>query len=239
MNLIGNLLFKISMVAIGFVYILFSPIAATSIKFARKITMIWLASIIICARIFCGVKVKIHNDNFRHEKGIIITSNHCSAWETFFISHYYNVPVFILKKSLTQIPFIKVFIKKFNMIGIDRDSYSKHNIINIVKNANESLASGRNIVIFPQGTRVPIEETYNYKRYPYKSGVAMFASGKSVLTISTDASKCFGRGLFSKKKSGTIHIMFNEILTIKDDEQKEEIANKIRYSIEVGLKKIV
>ena len=76
------------------------------------------------------------------------------------------------------------------MIGIDRDSYSKKNISNIIKNANATLKLGNNIVIFPQGTRVPIEETYNYKQYPYKSGVAMFASGKSVLTISTSSGRC-------------------------------------------------
>ena len=239
MNFIGNILFRISMILIGLVYISLSPIAAISTKFARKTTMIWLSSIIFCSKIFCGIKVQIHNDNFRNEKGIIVASNHCSAWETFFISHYYNIPVFILKKSLTEIPFIKIFIKKFNMIGIDRDSYSKQNIINIIRNANTTLKLGSNIVIFPQGTRVPIEETYNYKQYPYKSGVAMFASGKRIVTISTDASKCFGKGLFSRKKSGTVNIIFNEILKIESGESKEEIANKIRNSIEIGLKKIV
>ena len=239
MNFIGNLLFRISMIAIGLVYISLSPIAAVSTQFARKTTMIWLSSIIVCSRIFCGIKVQIHNNHFHHEKGIIVASNHCSAWETFFISQYYNVPVFILKKSLTQIPFIRIFIKKFNMIGIDRDSYSKKNIVNIIKNANATLKLGRNIVIFPQGTRVPIEESYNYTQYPYKSGVAMFASGKRIVTISTDASKCFGKGLFSKKKSGSINIIFNEIMTIESGASKEEIANKIRNSIEVGLKKII
>ena len=227
------------MVVIGLAYIALSPIAATSTKFARKATMAWIASIMMCARIFCGIKVQIHNDKFHHEKGIIITSNHCSAWETFFISYYYNVPVFILKKSLTQIPFIKIFIKKFNMIGIDRDSYSKQNIANIINNANETLKFGCNIVIFPQGTRVPIEESYDYKKYPYKPGVSMFASGKRVLTISTDARKCFGKGLFSNKKSGTINIIFNEVLEMQASDSKEIIANRIRDSIEVGLKKLI
>ncbi len=239
MNFIGNFLFKISAIICGVLYASSAPFIVFSAPFARKITMIWLKSIMFFARIFCGIKVAVHNDNFRHETGVIIASNHCSAWETFFISHHYNVPVFILKKSLMQIPFIGIFLKKFNMIGIDRDSFSKKNIINIIKGANSALASGQNIVIFPQGTRVPIEESYDYEKYPYKSGVTMFASGKRILTISTDASKCFGKGLFSRKKSGTINVVFNEIMSVDKHEKKEDVATKIRDSIEVGLKKIV
>ena len=94
-------------------------------------------------------------------------------------------------------------------------------------------------MIFPQGTRVPIEESYDYAKYPYKSGVTMFASGKRILTISTDASKCFGKGLFSRKKSGTINVVFNEIMSVGKHAKKEDVATKIRDSIEVGLKKIV
>ncbi len=239
MSFIGNFFFKITTITCGILYASCSPIAVFSDTIARKITIIWLKSIMISARIFCGIKVNIHNDTFRNETGIIIASNHCSAWETFFISYKYNVPVFILKKSLMRIPFIGIFLKKFNMIGIDRDSFSKKNIIKVIKGANSALASGKNIVIFPQGTRVPIDESYNYEKYPYKSGVTMFASGQKILTISTDASKCFGKGLFSSKKSGTINIVFNEIITIDKHDAKELVATKIRNSIETGLRKII
>ncbi len=239
MYFIRNILFFISMAIVCLCYALLSPCVIFSEKLSRKITMVWLWSILFFARILCGIKTKIHNEQYKDTKGIIIASNHCSAWETFFISHYYNVPVFVLKKSLMKIPCIGLFLKKFGMIGIDRESYSKKTQGIIIQIANTTLISGRNIVIFPQGTRVPIEQSFNYKQYPYKSGVAMFSSGKRILTISTDASKCFGRGMFSWKNSGTINVIFNEILDIEPNSNKQEITDKIRHSIESGLKKIL
>ena len=236
-NIIQNLTFFIITILCGILYILICPFVIASERLSRKVTMLWLWSIISSTKIFC--KIQLHNAQYQNISGVIIASNHCSAWETFFISHYYNVPIFILKKSLMNIPVIGLFLHKFGMIGIERDNLSKKAIMNIIKKSNEIISQNKNIVIFPQGTRVSIEDSFNYEKFPYKSGIAMFAIDKNILTISTDASKVFGRGLFSWKKTGIINVSFNEIIKFETGSKKDEISEKIRISIEKGLKEIL
>jgi 1-acyl-sn-glycerol-3-phosphate acyltransferase len=148
------------------------------------------------------------------------------------------MPVFILKKSLFRIPLIGLFCRSLEMIGIDRNSYSKQHKIKIITKTNKALAAKRNIVIFPQGTRVPSNETYNYEKYPYKAGITIFAPENKVITASTNARQFFGKSLFSFKKAGVIHIKFNDVLHFQKDAQKDEIITKVRNSIEKGCKQI-
>lgn len=219
-------------------YILCIPFAFCSKKFARFISILWVDSLLFITRFIARIQIKVIN-NLPKKDGIIIVANHCSAWETFFIASQFKMPTFILKKSLFHIPLLGLFLNALDMIGIDRNSYSKGHREKIIKKADEELASGRNMAIFPQGTRVPIEQTYNYEKYPYKAGVTIFSKGHTVLTISTDSRKTFGKSLFSYKKSGVINVIFNEYLSLDERLSKNEMMEVVRNSIEKGCKKII
>lgn len=212
-------------------------------KIAKSCAMTWVRTIFVLSKYIAKVDFKIIDEDVflsrkNNAKGIIVTCNHCSAWETFFISNYFKTPIFILKKSLFLIPIVGNFLKILGMIGIDRNSYNKESRQIIVNTTQKMLNIGRNIAIFPQGTRVPISETFNYEKYPFKSGVAIFAGGNSVLTVSTNAREFFGKGLFSFKKSGTIYIKFNEIINFQTESTKQEIIQTIQKSIEKGCRSL-
>lgn len=205
---------------------------------SKKAAFIWLRSIFLASKYIVGVKYKIHNVKLVKSRGVIIACNHCSAWETFFLAYYFDIPVFILKKSLFHLPLIGLFLRTFKMIGIDRNSYSKKHREAIIHRTQYALDHKRNIVIFPQGTRVPTEETYNYDKYPFKSGIAIFAAGNKVITSSTNARQYFGKGLFSFKKPGTIQIKFNELMEFSKKATKEDMIGQVRESIEKGCKQL-
>lgn len=234
--LFRNIIFCILIFVITLFYGIMALFLMHSYRLSQIAALIWCKAIFVLSKHITGVTYKVHNKKMTALRGVIIASNHCSAWETFFLAYYFGIPVFILKRSLFHIPLIGLFVRKLGMIGIDRHSFSKKHQVAIMKRTNEELARNRNIVIFPQGTRVSIEDTYNYEKYPYKSGIALFAPGHRVLTASTDARKFFGKSLFSLKKPGVIQIVFNEKIDFSQDATKEEIVTKIRNSIEEGCK---
>lgn len=236
--LLRNAVFCVLIFLATLLYGLCAVFIVYSSKISKFAAFIWIKVIFFLSKYLVGIDYKIHNGELAKSRGIIIASNHCSAWETFFLAYYFDMPVFILKRSLFHVPLIGLFLRTFEMVGIDRNSYSKKHREAIIRTTKSALDQKRNIVIFPQGTRVPIKETYNHKKYPFKAGISIFAGGNKVLTTSTDARKHFGKGLFSFKTPGTIHIRFNELIDIANDASKDEIISQIRASIEQGCEQL-
>lgn len=82
----------------------------------------------------------------------IIASKHQSAWETVCLLHVLDRPAFILKRELTRIPLFGWYVNRVGMIPVDRGK--GHSALrDMVHRATEVAASGRQIIIYPEGTR--------------------------------------------------------------------------------------
>ena len=121
-----------------------------------------------CLKIFLSTKIIIKGtENIIKNEKFFIASSHQSMFETFFLQTLFNSPVFILKKELLLIPIFGWYLKKIGSISIKRGHVTKDNlgfydeISNIVTNSNRPL------IIFPQGTRVLLNE-----RPPFKKGAS-------------------------------------------------------------------
>lgn len=99
----------------------------------------------------------------------IVAAKHQSAYETMKLHLLFKDPAVILKKQLLSIPLWGMYLKKSAPIAIDRSTPDAA-IESIKEGAKRVKAEGRPIVIFPQGTRVPVE--MSAKQKPYKVGVA-------------------------------------------------------------------
>ena len=110
-------------------------------------TSIWLM------RVICGTHVEIKGLENIPPGGIIFAGKHQSAWETFALLTIIDRPVFILKRELTWIPFFGWCLIKTRMIPVDRGSRTK-----VLHRAAEQARievgqNGRQLIIFPEGTR--------------------------------------------------------------------------------------
>lgn len=99
----------------------------------------------------------------------IVAAKHQSPYETFKLHTLFGDPAIILKQELLKIPLWGAYLKKSDVIAIDRTT-PELAISSIQDGARRMKAQGRPIIIFPQGTRVRIDETVQHK--PYKVGVA-------------------------------------------------------------------
>jgi 1-acyl-sn-glycerol-3-phosphate acyltransferase len=93
---------------------------------------------------------------------LLIVSKHQSALETFALVPALDFPSFVLKRELMQIPFFGWYARKSGMIPIDRTGRSAA-LHQMVETARAVLAEGRQIVIFPEGTRTAPGAPPSYK----------------------------------------------------------------------------
>lgn len=151
-----------------------------------------------------GIRPKVIGLENMPKEPCVILAKHQSAWETMTLQDY--VPhgafcVFVLKKELLRVPMLGWGLAAMKMISIDR-SAGKDALEQVVTQGRERLEQGFYIIVFPEGTRVPVGQK---KRY--KAGGAYLAThvGCKVVPIAHDAGELWPRQAFLKKP-GTITV---------------------------------
>ena len=123
--------------------------------------------VVFIVRVFLNTKVEFKGkENIPKIKKYFVASAHQSMFETFALQSVLDYPVFILKKELLKIPLFGLYLKKIKSIEIVRDTTTKDNLNFFERVANIIRNDKRPLLIFPQGTRVKIDE-----KVPFKKGV--------------------------------------------------------------------
>ena len=164
----------------------------------------------------------------------LVAAKHYSTYETFKIHLLFRDPAIILKKELAMIPIWGWLALTAGMIAIDRstgDSAMK----SIVEGANRLKREGRPIVIFPQGTRVSLDD--KPERKPYKFGILRMqdATGLPIIPMATNSGVFWPRRSFFIKPGKVIFEFFPAIEKggdMKESHQKmakiiEENSNRL------------
>ena len=119
-----------------------------------------------CLEVFLNTKITIEGEENISKNKFFIACAHQSQFETFFLQALFDSPVFILKNELFKIPIFGWYLKKMGCIGIERNKTTKNNLSFFDKIQDHYKKSDRPIIIFPQATRVDIND-----RKPFKKGV--------------------------------------------------------------------
>jgi 1-acyl-sn-glycerol-3-phosphate acyltransferase len=92
----------------------------------------------------------------------LVASKHQSAWETFALIPLFRDPALLMKRELFWIPFHGWFSCKFGMIPVDRE-HGPAALRRMLRAAEKRIKDGREIIIFPEGTRRPPGAALAYK----------------------------------------------------------------------------
>lgn len=144
------------------------------------------------------------------EGPFLVGAKHYSAYETMKLHLLFKDPAIIMKKELMQIPLWGWHAQKARMIGIDRSSREVA-IRSLIDGAKRIEREGRPLVIFPQGTRVALEESVTKR--PYKGGIARMyeATNQLVLPLAVNSGVYWKRNAFFKKPGTVIFEIFPPI----------------------------
>ena len=186
--------------------------------------------IVLLLKIVMNTKVIFHGEeNLKKVDRYFVASAHQSMFETFVLQIPLNGPIFILKKELLSIPLFGWYLRKIGSIAIIRETTTKENLNFFDKIKQRIEKNKRPLLIFPQGTRVKLEE-----QPPFKKGVGRIYNALNLpcIPVALNTGKVWPKNSFMKF-SGDIHISFLEpIMPGKDnDEFTKEIENKIYTEI--------
>ena len=122
----------------------------------RHITILsliyWGKATAFLHRAIVGTKVELRGLENIPKGACLVAAKHQSAWDTCVLPSYFADPAIVLKRELTWIPLYGWFTHKFGMISLDRGAAATA-MRHLRDAAKREAAKGRQILIFPEGTR--------------------------------------------------------------------------------------
>tara|TARA_R110002126_G_scaffold291732_1_gene456170 strand:- start:31099 stop:31902 length:804 start_codon:yes stop_codon:yes gene_type:complete len=109
-----------------------------------------------------GTKLVVEGLENIPQGGYIIAPKHQSFWDAYALLPYLDNPFYILKRELLWIPLFGWYVAKMNMVPVNRGSKAKVMPI-VMSRTKKQMATGRQLIIYPEGTRRPAGAEAAYK----------------------------------------------------------------------------
>ena len=231
MLFIRSLIFNIFLyIGLILIFILAIPTLILPSKFTIFFGRVSAKYLVLILKIILNTKVIFHGEeNLKKVGNFFVASAHQSMFETFALQIPLDGPIFILKKELLNIPLFGWYLRKIGSIAIVRDTTTRENLNFFYKVRERIETSKRPLLIFPQGTRVKLDE-----QPPFKKGVGRIYKALNLpcVPVALNTGKVWPKNSFLKYP-GDIHISFLEpIMSGKNNEEfVKDIENKIYTEI--------
>jgi 1-acyl-sn-glycerol-3-phosphate acyltransferase len=161
---------------------------------------LWRASSLWLLDKLCGLKVEFRGVENVPQGGYIFAAKHQSFLETFALLGHASDFAIIFKRQLAWIPLFGLYLIGGAQIAIDR-SHGRAALTQIVAKARVVLGAGRQIMIYPEGTRRPPGAPPRYKQ-----GVAAIYAGNNApcLPVALNTGLYWGRRDSTRRPGVTI-----------------------------------
>ena len=142
-----------------------------------------------------GGRIEIRGQHNIPTGGAIVAAKHQSTWDTMAMLPRLRFPTYIYKKELAYVPFFGWHLMRMQQIPIERSGNAEV-LARLTARARKALDEGRQIIIFPEGTRRPIGAPPDYKL-----GVAQLyrSFGAPVVPVALNAGLAWPRRKFLKQ----------------------------------------
>lgn len=139
-----------------------SPALLMSYRPAMGVVRLWAQGVLFGLRWIAGVKVEARGLENRPSGAALVASKHQGMLDVVAMIAFLPDACFVLKKELMPLPFFGWFAWKTKMIAVDRQGHAKA-LKDMARQARDRLAEGRQIIIFPEGTRTAPGAPGEYK----------------------------------------------------------------------------
>ena len=228
-SLVYNVLFYMLLV---FWILVAIPTFLMSPRAFMAVAKAWARSSVALMRVVCNTKVEVRGLEKIPSGPLIVASKHQSMWETFALMQFFDAPLFIYKRELAWIPFFGWYLMKSKMIGVDR-SGGMRSLMDMARRAPKAIRSGRQLIIFPEGTRRPVDAPPQYM-----TGVGQIYANSGVPCVPV----ALNSGLFWPRRTfmrypGTLVVEFLDPLP--PGLSRKDFIARIAESIEAASNRLV
>lgn len=131
-------------------------------KAAIAVVKFWTGSSMWALRVFAGTTIEVRGLDKLPKGGALLAPKHQSAFETMALFPLLADPTYVMKRQLMFIPLFGWYTWKAGMIAVDRAGGSKA-LRKLAADSRAAVAEGRQIILFPEGTRRPVGAPPDYK----------------------------------------------------------------------------
>jgi 1-acyl-sn-glycerol-3-phosphate acyltransferase len=143
----------------------------------------WVDTVFFVLRKLCRLSYTVTGLENLPGAGSVILMKHSSTWETLAQIKMFPRQTWVLKHELLWIPFFGWALRSFKPIAIDRKGGAAA-VQQVLEQGRSRLAEGLCVVIFPEGTRMPVGQT---RRYGLSGALLAAAAGKSIVPVAHNA----------------------------------------------------
>ncbi len=180
MKTLRSLLFLLALTVtvVGYGTVILGAARFVSAERLHRIARHWSHTVLALLRWICGLSYRLRGRDNLPGGPCVLVCKHQSAWETIALPGILPLEQsWVLKRELMRIPFYGWALRALNPIAINRAT-ARTAMKQLLAEGAESLAQGRSVLIFPEGTRVPVGE-----RRAFSIGGAMLAAKNRVPVV--------------------------------------------------------
>jgi len=228
-----SLVFNVAFYAVTVLYLIGAlPAVLLPRQAMLSVAKFWGRTNLWLLRVICGVTVEWRGLDRIPDGPLIVASKHQSAWETFALVVPFVDPTLIVKRELFWLPLFGWYMAKAAMIPVDRSGRAKA-LIALTRRASFELARGRQIIIFPEGTRRPVGAEPDYK-----PGVGRLyaATGAACLPIALNSGLVWPRRSFLRHP-GVVRVEILDV--IPPGLRGKQFLQRLEHDIETATARLV
>jgi 1-acyl-sn-glycerol-3-phosphate acyltransferase len=169
---------------------------------ARRVVLSWAAVFHALSKRLLGIGVRV--EGAVPPGSYLIAVKHQSMFETVEMLRLTRLPIIVLKRELAYLPLFGWMTRRYGVIPVDRSARAKA-LRELVAQGKAAAATGRPVMIFPEGTRVAPGDTPELQ-----SGFAALyrALAMPVVPVAVDSGRLWGRGIV--KTAGIVTFRIGE-----------------------------
>lgn len=192
----------------------------------------WGRSNLVLLRAVAGIDYEVRGREKIPRGAIIVASKHQSTWETFALLPLFDNPTFILKRELQWIPVFGWLTIKGRMVPVDRKKGAQA-LAAMTERTRVELGQGRQLIIFPEGTRRPADAE---PRYKYGVAQLYVAGGVPCVPVALNSGLYWPRRSMKLRPGKVIVEILDPIMPGLD---KDAFYEKLRSKIETATARLI
>jgi 1-acyl-sn-glycerol-3-phosphate acyltransferase len=169
------------------------------------VAVAWVDSMFWLLRRLCNLDYRVDGLEHLPKGSSIVLMKHSSAWETLAQLKIFPRQTWVLKRELMWVPILGWVLWLLGPIAIDRRGGGGA-VQQVVEQGRERLTAGFWVMVFPEGTRMPVGQT---RRYGLSGVLLANAMELPVIPVAHNAGYFWPRRGWLKRP-GTIRVVIGE-----------------------------
>ncbi|MDZ4761346.1 MAG: lysophospholipid acyltransferase family protein [Alphaproteobacteria bacterium] len=203
---------------------------------SRKRTMItirqWSRAQVFGLRWLCGVRTEYRGLENLPASGVLVAMKHQSTYDTITPFLFTRDPAFVLKQELLDAPVFGIYARRADMIPIDRDGGMK-TMKQMLASARALAEAGREVIIFPEGTRQLVGAVTDLK--PGVAGIYR-AMNVPCIPVAINTGLCWPAAGFIRKPG---LVVFEALPAIEAGLSRDEFMRRLHEVLEPATQRLV